>query len=192
MLDLAALVGEAGLAPHVFMAWGQLGDAAFGHPSTSDGIASSSPYRHLLTRVAGGLAGRGVCGFVMLNPSVADHDQNDNTIRRTIGYATAWGYADLIIGNAFAFRSTSPKPLRGMLASAAIGAYNDLAIAAIARVCDLVVCGWGNHGATHGRGDQVLRILRDNGATPHALRITGAQQPEHPLYLPKALRPVPL
>ena len=39
------------------------------------------------------------CMFMMLNPSTADADIDDNTIRRCIGFAKLWGYGGLMVGN---------------------------------------------------------------------------------------------
>src|SRR4051812_15620668 len=43
--------------------------------------------------------------FAMLNPSTADETTNDPTIRRCIGFARAWGFGSLAVGNLFAFRT---------------------------------------------------------------------------------------
>ncbi len=128
--------------------------------------------------------------FIMLNPSTADETVNDPTIRRCIGYAKAWHYRHLLIGNLFALRSTDPK----VLAKAAdpVGEHNDDAIRGIAREADIVVCAWGADKMTRQRGPSVLELLRGVGCVPHFLRRTqktGA--PEHPLYLPSALTPQP-
>lgn len=188
--DLAAFAEALDRDVDLAMSWGRLGVAAFGRGPRFD--TPHFPHRYLLSRAAGGLAGRGTCLFIMLNPSTADHDENDPTIRRCIGYATAWGYADLLIGNGFALRSAKPKALYGIDPAHAIGAYNDAVLAGLVQLADLVVCGWGNHGKLHGRGAAVLEIIRAAGKTPHALRVTKAGQPEHPLYLSKLLKPEPM
>lgn len=148
-------------------------------------------HRYGLQRTAGGLAGVGTCAFVMLNPSKADHNRNDPTVKRTIGYATAWGYRDLLVANAFAWRATDPDELLPLTAAQAIGASNDRAIAAIASLADLVVCGWGNDGDLHDRGTAVRVIIERAGKVPHILKLTKTGQPGHPLYLKGDLRPVP-
>lgn len=44
--------------------------------------------------------------FVMLNPSTADAEVDDPTIRRCIGFAKAWGFAALTVTNLYALRGT--------------------------------------------------------------------------------------
>jgi len=127
--------------------------------------------------------------FILLNPSTADEVQDDPTIRRCIAYAKRWGYGGLILGNAFALRSTDP---RGLYSHAdPNGPGNDQALAEIAKEADRVVCGWGTHGALMGRGAAVLDIIRQAGAEPLALKLTAAGYPGHPLYLRQDLQPFP-
>lgn len=47
--------------------------------------------------------------FVGLNPSTADETEDDQTIRRCVGFAMDWGYGGLCMGNLFAIRATKPK-----------------------------------------------------------------------------------
>ena len=48
--------------------------------------------------------------FVMLNPATADAAKDDPTIRRCIGFARAWEFGSLAVGNLFAFRTASIRP----------------------------------------------------------------------------------
>lgn len=80
--------------------------------------------------------------FVMLNPSTADADTDDQTIRRCISFARAWGYSELIVVNLYAFRATDPKLLINN--PAAIGRFNDSAIAASIEN-KMTVVAWGNN-----------------------------------------------
>jgi len=131
------------------------------------------------------------CGFILLNPSTADEVQDDPTIRRCIGYAKAWGYAGLVLGNIFALRSTDPKAL--YTAADPVGPDNDVWLARIAHEAGgRIVCGWGAHGAYRDRGRQAVEWLRASGIEPLALKLTGAGQPGHPLYLRADLEPFAL
>lgn len=50
--------------------------------------------------------------FIMLNPSTADENALDPTLRRCLGFARSWGYGSFEIGNVFAFRATDPKAMK--------------------------------------------------------------------------------
>lgn len=127
--------------------------------------------------------------FLMLNPSTADETKLDPTCTRCRDFAEAWGYGALIVTNLFAWRATDPQDMKK--AEDPVGPENDEHIVEVALGAGVVVCAWGNHGIFQDRVNQVLALLRFRGAKLHALKITGAGQPAHPLYLPAELRPIP-
>jgi hypothetical protein len=129
-----------------------------------------------------------VVNFLMLNPSTADAFALDPTNRRCVGFAQAWGFGRLVTTNIFAVRSTDPRALRSV--ADPIGDLNDEAILDAARVADLIVVAWGNHGAFLDRGLQVAGILQAEGLILHCLRLTGAGQPGHPLYVAATTQPL--
>lgn len=147
-------------------------------------------YRYSLTRDTGDLlaAGRLRINWLMLNPSTADENVNDPTIRRCLAFSRAWGYREVVVTNLFAFRATDPGEL--LTAADPVGPDNDFHIADAAKRSDLVLCAWGNHGALLARAQRVLAILRAVACTPRCLRVTKTGQPEHPLYLPGDLTPL--
>ena len=49
--------------------------------------------------------------WIALNPSTADENQLDPTLRRIRGFSAAWGYNSFMMLNAFAFRATDPKEM---------------------------------------------------------------------------------
>lgn len=144
----------------------------------------SETYRYRLRREWGD--GPAVA-FLMLNPSTADAEADDPTVRRCIRYAQAWGFGALEVVNLFALRSTDPAAL--YTHHDPIGPENDAAILACRREVELMVAAWGAHGALHGRGVHVLDMLKIHGPI-HYLKMTLGGQPGHPLYLPKDLKPM--
>ena len=61
------------------------------------------------------------------------------------------------------------------------------AILRSARQSAVVVCAWGNHGSHLDRAAKVVANLRGAGVPLHALKITAAGHPSHPLYLRASL-----
>lgn len=134
-------------------------------------------YRYTLRRA--GLGGDGVVVFVMLNPSTATATTDDATIRRCIGYAKAWGYAELVVVNLYAYRTVSPAVLKAK--GYPVGPDNDVYIAQIARTAKRVVAAWGSH-AQPTRAKDVLGLLGEAHPSPvMALGFTKAGMPVHPL-----------
>lgn len=120
------------------------------------------------------------CVFVMLNPSTADAEKDDPTIRRCIGFAKREGCGSLNVVNLFAFRATKPKDM--MAAADPIGPENDEVIAAALRDPGAVkIAAWGTKGAFMGRGAQVRAKWR---GSLKCLGQTKDGHPLHPLYVP--------
>ncbi len=125
--------------------------------------------------------------FIMLNPSTADATRNDPTIRRCIGFARDWGYGGVRVGNLFAWRTPYPEVLRSVVDP--IGRDNDSALRELAEEAELVIAAWGVHGAWQGRA----QAFRQAFPRPlHALGITKAGEPAHPLRLRRTCRPFPM
>jgi len=142
-------------------------------------------YRYSLTRTWDGAP---TVAFIMLNPSTADADNDDPTIRRCIGYAKDWGFGGLVVINLFAFRSTEPKVMKSGNVEP-IGEWNNTTIKAwINHGSTLVVAAWGNHGTHYDRAAEVCRLV-ERDQPLYALKITLAGQPAHPLYLKRDLTP---
>jgi hypothetical protein len=115
--------------------------------------------------------------FVGLNPSTADEQADDPTVRRCVGFARRWNFGGLILVNLFAYRSTDPA---GLLAvDDPIGPANDKHILASARTAERVVLAWGIRGRLLDRDRHVLSLLP--GA--YCLGVTKDGHPKYPLYL---------
>lgn len=125
--------------------------------------------------------------FVGLNPSRADGDRDDPTLRRLQAYGRAWGFGSLEVLNLFARVATTPAQLRR--AADPVGAANDGWIRRTLRQRPeaVVWVGWGNQGGWQGRDRQLLALLAAGGRSPFALARTAAGRPRHPLYSPAGL-----
>ena len=147
-------------------------------------ISADEVYRYRLGRIWNPDAP--ACLFIMLNPSTADADVDDATIRRCRNYAESWQYGSLLVGNLFAFRTTYPRELKK--AEDPVGPDNDEHLRQLLHQAELVVCAWGTHGGYLGRDQEVLAMLDGRG---QALAVTQAGYPGHPVRLAKTLKPVP-
>lgn len=148
------------------------------------GAVIDGPYRYRLWRTWAPTLPR--CVFVMLNPSTADANQDDPTIRRCIAFATTWGYGSLDVVNLYALRATDPRELRRTDVDPYGGPRNwDTCCAAFAQA-QLVVAAWGVHGSRHPRGRGLFGIP---SLELHVLGLTKGGFPKHPLYVAGVTRP---
>jgi hypothetical protein len=140
-------------------------------------------YRYVLTRIWS--AAPPVC-WIMLNPSTADANTDDPTIRKCIGFANCLGHGGIIVVNLFAFRCTNPDELpKG---NRAIGVDND---EAIMRETDgrRIIAAWGARN-TGGRDYQVRTFMRDARRQMESLCLTKKGKPQHPLYVGYDAQPI--
>ena len=77
-------------------------------------ISPCGLYRYRLDRVVG-MDGP-VFAFFGINPSTADATENDQTVRKWIGFTKTWGGSRFIVGNVWPLRITGqlaqPKEVR--------------------------------------------------------------------------------
>lgn len=124
--------------------------------------------------------------FVMLNPSTADADLDDPTIRRCIGFAKYWGYGSLEVVNLFAFRATNPDELKKCVDP--IGIDNDIHIRRAAIQSEQIILAWGTKGNLLNRDKKVLDILYS--FRTYCIDVSKDNHPKHPLYLAADKRPI--
>jgi hypothetical protein len=140
------------------------------------GFSACNRYRYWLTRIWVP-ALPGVC-WVMLNPSTADAERDDPTIRRCVRFSRRWGFGGLVVVNLFAWRAKRPAELSAI--DDPVGEDNDASLLEHAGG-RTVIAAWGNHGALLGRAKTVLQLLA--GSRIRCLGVTAAGQPRHPLYV---------
>lgn len=125
--------------------------------------------------------------FVMCNPSTADANEDDATIRKCMGFAHRWGLGGIWVVNLFALRSTDPRAL--LTASDPVGPDNDGWLANACSFEPSVVCAWGSPG-----GARVAAMLSERAPTlvhlaychEGSLQCLGTSKdgsPRHPLML---------
>lgn len=145
-------------------------------------LSLDGTYRYELSRTW--YEGHGAVHFVMLNPSTADADKDDPTIRRCIGFAQRMGACKLIVTNLFAYRATIPTALCDV--EDPIGPNNDTTILMGAANAAQTVLAWGSFGKFMDRGKEVRAMLSQFDC--YDLGVTQLGEPRHPLYLPKDAR----
>ena len=101
-------------------------------------ISQCGKYRYRLEREGPGV---GSTAIIMVNPSTADAEQDDATIRRLRGFGARHGWGKLIVGNLFAWRATDVRDL-GKVADP-VGPDNARHIAAMLCEADRVIFAWG-------------------------------------------------
>jgi hypothetical protein len=124
-------------------------------------------------------------GWIMLNPSTADADTDDATIRKCVRYAKAWGYGGIVVRNLYALRSRDPKALKRH--DDPVGPDNYAHLGRAAKDA-LTVCAWGAN-ADAADVQRAVGSLIVAGVRLHVLALTKDGQPGHPLFLPGHLRP---
>jgi hypothetical protein len=122
--------------------------------------------------------------FVMLNPSTADANIDDPTIRKCVGFAKRWGFDALTVVNLWAFRTSKPAEL--MRAGYPVGPDNDRAIASECATAERVVVAWGSH--VQPGYPRVVRVVSTLRGIVHSgelfcLGLCDNGSPRHPLML---------
>jgi len=122
--------------------------------------------------------GDGCCVFIGLNPSTADHRQDDPTIRRCMGFARQWGHRKMVMINLFAYRTPYPKELKHT--PHPVGKQNRRVIRRHCQPENRIVAAWGAYGILKNQANQLADIW--SGNTLYCFGLTAGGQPLHPLY----------
>jgi hypothetical protein len=127
---------------------------------------------------------RGTVVFILNNPSTADAEVDDATVKKCWRYAQTWDYRAMVFVNTNPWRSTDPIFAREPSGESL--ALNDDFVRIAVNDAGLVVCAWGNRARQH----LVLRMLKLLRGTPlYYLELAKDGAPKHPLYLPAHIEP---
>lgn len=149
-------------------------------------LSPDGVYRYSLGRMWAPDAETNTLPFIMLNPSTADANEDDPTIRKCVGFARRLGYTGIVVANLFAYRATDPADLKRALREGAdvVGPHNDDALRLLLRISVMsgigVVAAWGAH-APDARVREVLAM--EGSRSLCTLGLTAKGVPRHPLML---------
>lgn len=121
--------------------------------------------------------------FIGLNPSTANENENDPTIRRVINFAKDWGYGGVYMMNLFAYVTAYPKELKECGNPVA---DNDHYLLNISMKCKDTVFAWGNFKEAEERSKEVQNMFKK--ATCLGINKNGT--PKHPLYIKSNTRQI--
>ena len=140
-------------------------------------ISSCTNYRYLLRRVWDRDRIRVL--FIMLNPSTADAEVDDPTIKSCVRLCKENNFGALEVVNLFGLRATNPEEL--LESDDPVGPRNfDIITAAMSR-CDLYICAWGAHKMADQQKKEVLKLVTRPAV--FCFGLTKESAPKHPLYI---------
>ena len=129
--------------------------------------------------------------WVMLNPSTADEDTDDPTIRRVMAFSKAHGASNLIVINLYPCRATNPKDIvpfgldtNRVVTHEVVWEANDVVVA------------WGANKHTALVADAFLETFHQINQDGKGRRLlclgkTKHGAPRHPLYVPNSQSLIP-
>lgn len=126
--------------------------------------------------------------WIGLNPSTADEQKLDPTLRRIRAFSMGWGFTEFVMTNLFAYRSTDPRAM--LRFSEPVGDRNDEVLLEQARNAQAVVVCWGSHGGHLLRDVVVSGLLWKNHIPLVCLGRTASDAPRHPLYVKASQNPI--
>lgn len=151
-------------------------------------ISDCQKYRYLLRRSWDHSRPRAL--FVMLNPSTADANVDDATIRSCTRLCKSWGHGSFEVVNLYAYRATDPDELLPLTLADRVGPECGRIMSAAIGRCDLVIVAWGKHKSAPAWSREVLSSIRADKPMVYCLGTNKDGSPKHPLYLKTGTLPV--
>lgn len=140
-------------------------------------LSECKQYRYSLSRIWDET--KPLIGFIGLNPSTADHIEDDKTISRCIAFSKSWGFGGFYMMNLFAYRATKPSVM--MQSNTPIGFENDKYLLELKNKVEKIAICWGDKGRHNGRSKDVLNLLNQDDL--YCITINKSGEPKHPLYI---------
>lgn len=151
-------------------------------------ISECGTFRLRLDRDVRPLCGGAVAALVGVNPSTADAVENDQTIRKDLGFGEVLGWSRIIKANKFAYRAKDVRELR--TAADPVGPENDEYLRQIFAEADILIPCWGPLSklpkSLRNRWREVAAMMFETGKPVMCFGTAKDGQPRHTLMLPYA------
>jgi len=118
--------------------------------------------------------------WIMLNPSIANANQNDPTFSRCLHHSRQREAGGTVVVNLFALIATDHRKLINH--PDAVGKFNDLVLTTLIPPNPWLVCAWGASKFAEPRAVAVTQLLANYPMWCLGTNENGS--PKHPLYLP--------
>lgn len=123
--------------------------------------------------------------WIGLNPSTANEEEDDATIRRVIRFSQDWGYGVAVMMNLFTQVTPYPNELDIFDVGATLQNRADLWH--MSQNTHQTVCCWGNFKQAQFEG----RVIAERLKYPYCLGQNKNGSPKHPLYIRSDTKPKP-
>lgn len=152
-------------------------------------ISPCGTYRYRLERQT---AGTGQTVIVMVNPSTADAENDDATIRKLRGFGNRYRWGRIVVGNLFAYRATDVRELARSFDP--IGPENDAHLFDMLAGANQIVFAWGPTAKLpkplRQRWKAVAAMVSELGQRAYCIGAPAKDgHPRHPLMLAYASQP---
>jgi hypothetical protein len=146
-------------------------------------ISDCGLYRYRLER---DVSGTGQTVVIMVNPSTADAERDDPTIRKLKGFGERNNWGRIIVGNLFAYRATDVRELAS--ATDPVGPLNDEHLRDMLAGANQIVFAWGPAGKLpkrlRARWRTIWNMVNDLGQQAYCIGAPAKDgNPCHPLML---------
>lgn len=130
-------------------------------------------------------------GFIMHNPSTANDEKDDPTIRRCMEFARLWGYGGILVYNLWNFIAPNLRELIIDWDQMRGDDQQAERIFGMVEYLPMIICAWGDVGEYRSkiRAGQVLNSLSSNRHKLYCLGVNKSGMPRHPLYVPGNYKP---
>lgn len=141
-------------------------------------------YRYLLGRQVS-MLGSSTFAYFGINPSTADEQIDDQTVKKWIGFTKRNDGRQFLVGNVFAYRATDVNQIKK--ASDPVGESNQQYIEAVIASSDILVPCWGRRtkipAELRGYLDSFMEMLLHSGKPVMCFGKTKSGDPMHPQML---------